>query len=305
VSFELTILGCSSAMPVHGRFMSSQILNVNEKLLLIDCGEGTQIRLSEYKISKNKIDTILISHLHGDHIFGLPGLIGSMNLVGRKKPLDIFGPLGLEFYLKTVFEISESYLGFEINFHTVNHNKYTKILEDKIMRIYSFPLEHRIPTVGYKIVEQDRLRNINPEMIERFGLNYQQIQAAKRGDDIELDNGDIIENHEITLEPKKSRSYAYCSDTKYSEKIVSYIKGVDLLYHEATYLKNLQSKAQERFHSTTYDAANIAKKAGVGKLIIGHYSSRYKDLDLLLSETREIFDNTELTMDGKKFSVKS
>ncbi len=304
MTFELTILGCSSAMPVHGRFMSAQVLNVNEKLFLIDCAEGTQIRLADFNISKNKIDNILISHLHGDHIFGLPGLIGSMSMLSRKKPLNIFGPPGLEHFLNTAFEISDSYTGFDLNIHTIDTTKYTKIYDDSNVEVYSFPLQHRIPTAGYKIVEKDRQRNIKPAAIEKYSLDFKQIQAAKAGDDVRLSNGQIIKNIELTKSPKKKRSFAYCSDTKYSESIIPYIKGIDLLYHEATYMKGLQDKARERYHSTTVDAATIAKKAGALKLIIGHYSSRYKDLEMLLEEAKSVFPNTELAIDGKRFSVK-
>ena len=303
MTFELTILGCSSAMPVHGRFMSSQVLNVNEKLFLIDCAEGTQIRIGEYKISKNKIENILISHLHGDHIFGLPGLIGSMSMLGRRKPLNIYGPSGLELFLNTAFDISDSYIGFELNIHTIDTTKYAKIYENSDVEVYSFPLEHRIATVGYKFVEKLKQRNIKPEAIEKYGLNYMQIQSAKSGDDVMLDTGEIIENSDLTKPLDKKRSFAYCSDTKYSEKIISYIKGVDLLYHEATYMRHLKDKAKERYHSTTVDAATIAMKAGVGKLLIGHYSSRYKDLNMLLEEAKIVFYNTELALDGKRFSV--
>lgn len=304
MTFELTILGCSSAMPVYGRFMSSQVLNVNEKLILLDCAEGTQIRLTDFKISKNKIDTILISHLHGDHVFGLPGLIGSMSLVGRKKPLNIYGPKGLEYYLNTVFDISGSHIDFDLNIHLVEDDKYYKIFEDERVKIYAFPLEHRISTVGYKVEEKDKLRNIKPEMISKYNLDYSQIQSAKHGNDINLQDGSILKYTEITLCPKKKRSYAYCSDTKYNERIIPFVKNVDLLYHEATYMQELQSKARERFHSTTVEAAMIAKQAKVGKLILGHYSSRYKDLKMLLDEAQTVFVNTELGIDGKRFSVK-
>ncbi len=284
--------------------MSSQVLNVHGRLFLIDCAEGTQIRLAEYKISKNKIENILISHLHGDHIFGLPGLIGSMSMLGRTKPLDVYGPEGIESFLNNAFEISESFIGFELNIHVVRHSKYTKIIENEKVIVYSFPLKHRIAAVGYKIVEKDRLRNINPEMIEKYNLSYNQIQAAKYGNDINLTGGEVLKNADLTFSPKRKRSFAYCSDTIYDESIVPVVKKVDLLYHEATYMEHLKDKAKERFHSTTVDAAKIAQQAEVGKLIIGHYSSRYKDLNALLQEAKGVFERTELAIDGKRFTVK-
>lgn len=304
MTFELTILGCSSAVPVHGRFLSSQILNVRERMLLIDCGEGTQFRLSDFHISKNKIEHILISHLHGDHIFGLPGLINSMNMAGRKKPLTIFGPVGLENYLNNVFESSYSHsLSFELVINQVDHTIYSKIFENENINIYAFPLEHRVPTIGFKIVEKQGLKNIIPETINKYNLEFNQIKEAKEGKDILLKSGEIVKNSQLTFDLKKSRSFAYCSDTRFSEKIVAFIKNVDLLYHEATYLNDLQDKAKERYHSTTIDAATIAKKSNVKKLILGHYSSRYKNLNPLLEEAKTVFENTELGIDGTKFKV--
>lgn len=302
--FELTILGCSSAVPVHGRFLSSQILDVGGRLILIDCGEGTQFRLVDFRISKNKIENILISHLHGDHIFGLPGLINSMNLAGRNKSLNIFGPIGLENYLNNVFEASYSHsLGFELFIHQVDHTVYSKITENENLKIYAFPLEHRIPTIGYKIVEKQSFKNIRPESISKYNLNFNQIREAKIGKDLYLKNGEVIKNNDLTFDLKKSRSYAYCSDTRYNEKIVAYIQNIELLYHEATYLKELKDKAKERFHSTAIEAATIAKKSNAKKLILGHYSSRYKNLEPLLREAKTVFQNTELGIDGVRFQV--
>lgn len=290
-------------MPVHGRSLSSQILNVKEQFVLIDCGEGTQFRLAEYKISKNKIDIILISHLHGDHIYGLPGLINSMNLSGRRKELNVFGPIGLEDYLNNVFEASDSHLSFELIVHIVDHNIYSKTFENKNIKIFAFPLTHRVPTVGYKIEEKKRLKNIKSEMIQIYNLDFNQIKDAKKGKDILLENGQLVKNIELTHKLKKPRSYAYCSDTKYDEKIIAYVQKANLLFHESTYLENLKEKAKERFHSTTIDAATIAKKAQVDKLVLGHYSSRYKDLKPLLEEARTVFKNTELGIDGLRFEV--
>jgi len=303
VTFELTILGCSSAIPVKGRFLTSQILNIREGFFLIDCGEGTQYRMLDYKIPKSKIENIFISHLHGDHIYGLPGLISSYNLNNRVKPLSIFGPIGLVPFLENALEYSYNHLGFDLNIITVDHNKYSVVFEDDNVKISAFPLKHRIPTVGYKFEEKSRLKNIKPEKISEYNLDYNQIRSAKYGNDVVLKSGEILKNSEVTLPPKHLRSYAYCSDTVYSESYIQYIKNVDLLYHESTYMSNMQEKAKLRGHSTTIDAANIAKKANAGKLILGHYSSRYHDLDPLLQEARSIFKNTELGLDGQNYNI--
>ena len=270
---------------------------------MIDCGEGTQFRLQHFKISHYKIEHIFISHLHGDHILGLPGLINSMNITGRKKKLSIYAPAGLEEMIDKIFEVSGSHLAFEVNFINLNLIKYEKILENNDVEIFSFPLDHRISTVGFKIIEKGKLRNIDPVMIKKFDLTINQIKAAKYGNDVEFPDGTTIKNKDITLPPKKLRSYAYCSDTRYNPDITNYIQNVDLLYHESTYLDHLKDKAGERYHSTAGDAAKIAKKANVSKLLLGHFSSRYGDLSLFVEEAKEHFENVELGLDGHKFSV--
>lgn len=302
---ELTVLGSSSAVPIYGRALSSQFLKINGHHFLIDCGEGTQFRLLEYKISHSKINTILISHLHGDHINGLPGLLNSMNLSGRKKGLDIYGPDGLKKYLDAVFEATDSYMGYDLRIHVVDDSKYSKICENNNLFVFAIPLDHRIATVGYKIVEKPHLRSINTEMISKYNLDYKQIVKAKEGEDIILEDGRHIVNKDLTHSAPKSLSYAYCSDTKYKPSIVKYIRNIDILYHEATYMNDLKNKANERFHSTTIEAALIAKEAEVGILIIGHFSARYKKLDALLDETKSVFGNSELAIDGKVYSVEN
>lgn len=301
--FELLILGSTSAVPVHDRYLSCQILNVHDKLYMIDCGEGTQFRLQHFKISHFKIEYIFISHLHGDHILGLPGLINSMNINGRRKKLTIWSPVGLEEMIDKIFEVSGSHIDFEIVFHIVNTEKPEKIFDDNHVEIHSFPLDHRMPASGFKFIEKGRLRNIDSSMISQYNLSINQIKAAKFGNDIEFPDGTVIKNKDITLPPKKLRSYAYCSDTKYNDNIANYVRNVDLLYHESTYLDHLKDKAGERFHSTASDAALIAKKANAGKLLLGHFSSRYGDLSGFISEAKQHFENVELGLDGNKFSV--
>lgn len=301
--FELLILGSTSAVPVHDRYLSCQILNVHDKFFMIDCGEGTQFRLQHFRISHHKIENVFISHLHGDHILGLPGLINSMNITGRKKKLTIWSPSGLEEMIGKIFEISGSYIGFEIIFNTIDTSKNEKLYEDNDVEVRAFPLSHRIPTAGFRISEKSKLRNVDPVVIKSNNLTFNQIRAAKYGNDVEFPDGSVIRNKEITLPPKKLRSYAYCSDTKYNIEIADYVKGVDLLYHESTYLDHLKDKAGERYHSTASDAAMIAKKANAGKLILGHFSSRYHDLSGFMTEARNHFEKVELGLDGSKFSV--
>ena len=257
----------------------------------------------DFKIPNNKIENIFISHLHGDHLYGLPGLISSYNLNNRKKPLNIFGPAGLSLFLKNVLENSYNEPGFELNIFTIDHNKPSTVFENNSVKVISFPLRHRVPTIGYRFEEKRGLKNINPRKITEYNLDYNQIRAAKNGDDVVLKTGEVLKNSEITMPPKHLRSYAYCSDTVYSESCIAIIKNVDLLYHESTYLANMQEKALMRGHSTAVDAAKIAKKAGVGKLILGHYSSRYRDLTPILEEAGSIFQNTELGLDGHKYKV--
>lgn len=301
--FELSILGCSSAIPVRGRYLSSQILNIRQRYFLIDCGEGTQYRMLDFKIPKSKINKIFISHLHGDHIYGLPGLLSSYNIGNRKKSLNIYGPAGLNPFIENMLDYSYNHLGYELKIITVDHQIPSVVYEDDDVKVTSFPLRHRVPAIGYKFEEKSKLKNIIPEKIEEYSLDYNQIRAAKYGNDIVLSSGVVLKNEEVTLPPKHLRSYAYCSDTAYSKSYIPYIKNADLLYHESTYMANMQEKAKMRGHSTTIDAATAAKKANVGKLILGHYSSRYHNLNPLLEEAKSVFENTELGLDGKKYKV--
>ena len=303
MEFELTILGCSSATPMRERYLSSQVLNVRNDYFLIDCGEGAQYRMLDFNIPKSKIDHIFISHLHGDHIFGLPGLISTYNLNNRVKALNIYGPLGLEEFIGNILENISVLLNFELKVNILDHKKSSVAFENKNVKVTSFPLKHRVATIGYKFEEKSRLKNIRVEKIKEYNLNYNQIRAAKYGKDVVLESGEVIPNNILTLPPKHLRSFAYCSDTVYDESLVAYIRNVDLLYHESTYLSSVQEKATARGHSTAVDAANIAKKANARRLILGHYSTRYHDLSPFLVEAKSIFKNTELGVDGKKFKL--
>jgi len=298
MSFSVHILGANSAVPNNDRFPTCQCIRLDSEYILIDCGEGAQINLSRYKVKVARINTVLISHLHGDHVYGLPGLIGSFNLTGRKDPLTIVGPKGIQAFLTGIFQTTHVFLNFDIIFKELEHEGIKQVISLKQVTISAFPMKHRVPTYGYKITEKEHELNINSDSIKEHSLSVEQIKAIKAGGDFKTNTGVIIPNHELTKQRKPSLSYAYCSDTIYDTSIVEYIEGVDLLYHEATYLHELQSKAAERMHATSKEAGLIARQANVKKLIIGHYSSRYDDLTPLEEEARTEFEHTTLVRDG-------
>jgi len=303
MKFELTILGCNSAIPAYNRFPTSQVLRVGHRLYLIDCGEGAQIRMGELAVRKNKINQIFISHLHGDHIFGLIGLLTSYSLGGREKPMDIFSPKGLKELIEVQIKYSESHLSYPLRFHEVDTNISKLIFEDGFIEVVSIPLIHRIPTTGYLFREKKPLLNIRPKQIKKYKLTVEQIVEIKNGADFINPEGVTIPNRELVLPPLLPRAYAYCSDTQYNESIIPIIRHADLLYHETTFLQDKLEQAKMTMHSTTVDAATIAKAAEVGQLITGHYSSRYEDLTMFEKETQAIFANTVIGMDGAKYEV--
>lgn len=299
MNFSVTVLGSNSAIPANGRFPSAQIVNIQEQLFLIDCGEGAQIRLADFKIKRSKINQIFISHLHGDHVFGLPGLLNSYALNGRTKPLEIFSPKGLERMMDIIFETTKAHLSFEIIYHVVDNTQHKLVFHNEKVKVYSIPLKHRIATTGYLFKENPLPKNIIPEKIIEHNIPFAKINDIKGGADFSADEGIVIPNEELVTESKQPRAYAYCSDTTYFEKIIPFIKNVDLLYHEATYLKDKEVQAAERGHVTAEQAAQIAKMAKAKKLMIGHYSSRYNDLTPLLEEAKEVFENTILAIEGE------
>ncbi len=304
MQFSITLLGTSSAVPQPGRFTSAQVLHAHERLYLIDCGEGTQMRMSDFQVRRSKIDQIFISHLHGDHFFGLIGLLTSYALYDRKEPIDIFSPSGLEEIVKAM-SLPQGGGGFPfpLRFHIVDTAKHQLIFEDKILRVYSLPLAHRIPTSGYLFVEKERPRSIRPEKIKEYDIPYKKIPGIKQGADLELPGGQVIPNAELTTEPPTPRSYAYCSDTRFKKDIVPMIEGVDVLYHEATFMQSELQNAIETMHSTASEAAAIAKQAGARKLVLGHFSTRYKDIQPLLNEARAVFPDTLAGFDGMTVEV--
>ena len=304
MKFELTILGTNAAVQYRNRYLAGQVLNIQDDLFLIDCGEGTQFRMAECQVKKMKIDHIFISHLHGDHFYGLFGLLTSLAMNGRKKVMNIYSPKGLEEIVNVLFRHSNYISPFPVRFHEVDTEGGNHIIfEDKKLTINAFPLTHRIPTVGYLFKEKTMQRTILVEKIKEYNIPFSKIKDIKNGENFMNTEGALILNSELTLPPPEPRSFAYCSDTMYFEDIIPYIQGIDLLYHEATFAHDMVEQAAKTGHSTAYQAGLIAQKAEVGQLIIGHYSSRYDNLEPLLAEAKTAFDNTVLGVDGKTYSV--
>ena len=300
MTFSVTILGSSSALPTSKRFPTAHLLNSNERFFLIDCGEGTQIQLRRFRLRFGKINHIFISHLHGDHYFGLYGLISTFSLMRRKNPLHIYAHKELEQLLYCQF--SDNDLGFDIVFHKIPKNSKQIIYEDKKLTVEVFPLKHRMPASGFLFKEKKRELNIRKEAIEKYNLSLKDIQIIKSGADFTM--GDkLIPNKELTLPPYKQRSYAFCSDTAYLPELAKYLAGVDLLYHEATFTEENRDIATETGHSTAKQAAEIARRAAVKKLLIGHFSSRYKNELVFEDEAKEIFPDTEAVIEGKEYKV--
>lgn len=302
MKFEVLITGINSAIPQAGRHPSSQIVNYNDRLCLIDCGEGTQLQLAKYKVKKNKISDIFISHLHGDHCYGLPGLLTTMSLQNRQHKLNIHGPIGVKTFLDGVFEASRAHLSYECDIFEYDHMIPNSIDIHQHLRVQTFPLDHRIPTMGYRFQEINAYQNIDPEKITKYNLTIEEINLAKALKPINR-NGELIMPDDVLFPPNKLRAYAYCSDTAYDERIVPYISDADLLYHETTYLDELKHLAAERKHSTLEEAARIARLASVGGLISGHYSSRYTDLTEFENRGKVYFDNFMLGIEGKSYCV--
>jgi ribonuclease Z len=300
---KLTILGTSSALPTSERYPSAHVLNTHERLYLIDCGEGTQMQLRKNKIRFGKINHIFISHIHGDHIFGLYGLLSTFNLMGRTNPLNLFAPLNYQGILESHLRDFDIRLSFEIVFKPLSGKDHVKILDDKYLTVSSFPLEHRVPAFGFLFREKPYDRNIIKDSIERYNIPPARIPAIKKGEDFVTEEGEIIKNENITIPGPEPLSYAYCSDTRYFRRLSSFVKGVDLLYHEATFSDDLSELARETGHSTTSDAARTAMEAGAGTLLIGHFSARYKDITHLLEEARAIFPRTFAATDGICYDV--
>jgi ribonuclease Z len=303
VTFSVTVLGSSSALPTSQRFPSAHVLNAHERLFLIDCAEGTQIQLRRFRQKFSRIDNIFISHLHGDHVLGLVGLISTFNLLGRKSNLTIHAHAPLQTILKQNLDFFINDIQFNVDFKALDTKRSSLIFDDGIISVESIPLKHRIHSNGFIFREAPKPANIRKELVERYSIPLADIIRIKDGADYITSDGITIPNHELTYIASKPRSYAFCSDTKYFEKLAEMVQGVDLLYHEATFGNDMVKMAKATGHSTAAQAATIAKLAGVKKLIIGHFSSRYKNISQLLNEAREIFPETYAVDDGAEYNI--
>ena len=301
--FSVLILGNASAAPTLKRNHTSQLINVNEQYYLMDCGEGTQLKLKEHKIKIQRINHIFISHLHGDHYLGLIGLIQTMHLMGRTTDISIYCPSNIKEIVDVHLKASESQLRYSIIYKSVNYKESEIVFEDEKLEVISIPLKHKIPCSGYLFKEKAKPLRINPKAIKNYNVPKHQINKVKLGEDYIPVEGEIVENSKLTLPSLPSFSYAFCSDTKYFEEIVEIIKGVDLLYHEATFAEEHLDRAKKTLHSTAKQAAQIALKSEAKKLIIGHFSNRYPDLNVLLNEAKSVFENTKLAEQGIEFEV--
>ena len=303
MSFSVTILGSASAKPTATRHPSAQAVNVHEQYYLVDAGEGVQQQMIRTGINPLKLRAIFISHLHGDHVYGLFPLLSTLGLYGRRTPLPIYAPAPFGDILACHLRYFDSELPYEPEWHEIRTTKHELLLENRTLEIWSIPLRHRIPTSGFLFREKKPPLNVDKFKIAKYGLSIAQIAAAKRGEEVELDTGEVIPNAELTYEPYRPRAYAYLSDTARSPKAAGLAAGVDLLYHEATYAAAEKKTAAQRGHSTTEDAARAALKAGAGRLVIGHYSSRYKDEEELVAEARRLFPETYAATEGRTFTI--
>lgn len=300
---KVTILGCASAKPTANRHPSAQIVNVDEQYYLVDAGEGVQKQMFRYGINPLKLRGIFISHLHGDHVFGVFPLISTLGLYGRRTPLKIFAPRPFGEILESHLRYFDPDLPYDVEWVEVDTTAHRIIFENNSLEVWSIPLRHRVPASGYMFREKMPELNVDKFKIERYGLSVKQIVAAKRGEDIALDDGTVVPNAEITYLPRQPKTYAYCSDTNRSAMVARRVKGADLLYHEATYAAAERRQAKERGHSTSVDAAEIALAAGAKRLIIGHFSSRYKEPSVLLDEARAVFPATDTATEGETYTA--
>lgn len=300
---KLTILGCYSATPRIETHPTAQILEVGKHLFLIDCGEGTQVQLRKYKVKFNRIKHIFISHLHGDHVFGLVGLISTFRLLTRKTELHIYGPKGIKEMITLQLKLSNSWTDYPLYFHELTKTKSVLIFEDSSIEVYTIPLDHRVYTNGFLFKEKEGERKLDADAATEANIDIAYFRKLKQGYDVENKDGILIDNKSVTLPPNSAKSYAFCSDTAYNESIISIIKGITVLYHESTFLEQHEALASPTKHSTAKQAAKIASLAKVGKLILGHYSTRYNSLTDFKDEAQSIFKNVELAEEGKTFII--
>lgn len=301
-TFNVTILGSSAATPTSLRHTTAQLLQYHNKRFLLDCAEGTQMLLRRLKVPLMKINHIFISHLHGDHYLGLPGLLFTFHLLGRKKDLHVYAPPGLEAVIRLQYQVSELTPSFEVVFHDIQHGG-EMLYDDNELTVSSIAMKHRIPTYGFLFKEKEKERNIIKSSIRKYKIPIEVMPDIKQGADYITRTGERILNNDLTTAPPLPRSYAFCSDTAYTEEFIEQIRGVDLLYHEATFLNDKAAIAREKMHSTALEAGTLAHKAGVKKLILGHYSARYKDVKAFKTEARTVFPKAFLAEEGEVFSI--
>lgn len=303
MKFSFTSLGCASALPTVNRFPSAHVLNVHERFFLVDCGEGCQMQLRKYGFSFLKIQNIFISHIHGDHIFGIFGLLSTMSMLGRSAELFIYAPQAFSDVLSNFLQHFGDMFKYEIIHKVLKADGLVRIYEGKSMEIHSFPLNHRIDCYGFLFKEKRPQNNVHKYLIEKHSLTLHEIAQLKQGEDITREDGEILLNGNFTYLPYEPRSFAYCSDTAPFEKLKEFIMDADLLYHEATFAHDLESTAKTTMHSTARDAAKVAVEIGAKMLVIGHYSSRYHSPNILLEEAREVFEETYLADEGREFMI--
>ena len=301
--FEVNILGCGSALPTTRHFSSSQVVNIREKLFMIDCGEGAQLQLRRSKLKFTRLNHIFISHLHGDHCFGLMGLISTFGLLGRTATLHIYAHEELERLLQPQLDFFCKGMTYEVKFHHIDPTKAEMIYEDRSVSVTTIPLRHRIPSCGFLFQEKKTPNHIIRDMIDFYQIPVFELNRIKNGADYVCPDGTIVPNGRLTTPAASPRSYAYCSDTVYQRNILSQIKGVDLLFHEATFMHEDAARAKETFHTTTLQAAEIARDAEVKQLVIGHFSARYENEALLLEETQSLFPNTLLAKENLRITL--
>lgn len=301
--FTINILGCGSALPTTRHLPTSQVIDLRDKLYMIDCGEGTQLQMRRMRIKFSRLTHIFISHAHGDHCFGLPGLISTLGMLGRNGDLFVYGPAELEAYVNSFLEIFCKGLPYRVVFHPVDTKRHALVMEDRSVSVYSIPLKHRVACCGYLFVEKQKEAHILKDMIDFYQVPVREIQYIKQGADFITPDGEVVPNARLTRPAVPARRYAYCSDTACSPEIVPWIKGVDLLYHEATFAESDAARAAETFHSTARQAAGIARQAEVRRLLVGHYSARYDSTDVIQREAAEIFPNVTLAEEGMKIEL--
>lgn len=301
--FDINILGCGSALPTTRHLATSQVVDLRDKLYMIDCGEGTQVQMRRMRIRFGRLAHVFISHLHGDHCFGLPGLISTLGMLGRTGELVVHGPKEVEDYLRPVMDLFCRGMEFEVRFNPVDTHSHSLVMEDRSLSVYSIPLKHRIPTCGYLFAEKPKEAHIIREMTDFYQVPVRCMKDIKRGQDYVTPDGEVVPNFRLTRPAAPPKRYAFCSDTAYNRSIIPIIEGVDLLYHEATFAECDLARAKETFHSTARQAAEIARDAHVKRLVIGHYSARYENLSELHREAEAVFPGTVLGNEGMVIKV--